>query len=376
MPGCNVLVQPRRPRAQVLAGLLTLGLAGALLGWLWQRQRPITVAVGVDLPLVSGAAIDPSDRHTAELYLEETPGSRIRLVNQLNAPDPATAPESIAALQRQGVRFFINTQASSHAVPSLPLFTDGQALAINVSATSDRLSGRDDFFFRVVPDLVQEQRALARHLNTLPGGRLLVLQDTENRAYTDPAFRVFAAELARADRWQIVRRPLRVSAFEPRRDRQLLEGDVDALYLLAGSFVPVIGNISQLFHQLHPSAPIVLTPWARSPSILESAGPAARQILIASPFPARDRDPRIDRYLQRFEQRFGYRPWAMSMSTRQAMEILDRALASGASTPAAVKRYLLGRREHPTSLGAVGFDANGDVQGRYHFIRPSAQALQ
>lgn len=369
------MVPLRRSRVRVAAGLLALGLAAGGLGWLGLRQRPVTVAVGVDLPLVSGAAIDPSDRHTAELYLEEHPGSRIRLVNQLNAPDPATAPESIAVLQRRGVRFFVNTQASSHAVPSLPLFADGQALAINVSATSNQLSGRDDFFFRVVPDLVQEQRAIARQLNTLPGGRLLVLQDTENRAYTDPAFRVFAAELARGGRWQLVRRPLRISAFNPARDRPLLEGDFTALYVLGGSFVPVIGNVSQLFHQLHPSALILLTPWARSPAILESAGPAARQILIASPFPARDRDPRIDRYLQRFEQRFGYRPWAMSMSTRQAMEILDRALASGASTPAAVKRYLLSR-EHPTSFGPLRFDAKGDVQGSYHFIRPSAQALQ
>ncbi len=356
------------------AALLAVGLLGWL--WLWQRQRPVTVAVGVDLPLGPGAAIDPSDRHTAELYLEEHPGSRIRLVNQLNDVNPATGPESIAVLRRQGVRFFISTQASSHAVPSLPQFADGQALAINVSATSDRLSGSDDFFFRVVPDLVQEQRALARQLNTLPGGRLLVLQDTENRAYTDPAFRVFAAELARSGRWQVVRRPLRISDFNPARDRVLLEGDLQALYVLGGSFLPMIGNISQLFHQLHPAAPILLTPWARSPTILESAGPAARQILIASPFPASDRDPRIDAYLQRFEQRFGYRPWAMSMSTRQAIELLDRALASGASTPAAVKRYLLSQREHPTSFGAVRFDANGDVQGNYHFIRPSAQALQ
>ena len=360
----------------VAAGLLGLGLAGMLLGWIWQRQRPVTVAVGLDLPLMPGAAIDPSDRHTAELYLQEHPGSRIRLVNQLNDPDPATGPESIAALQRAGVRFFITTQASSHAVPSLPLFADGRALAINVSATSTRLSGRDDYFFRVVPDLLQEQRALARQLNGLPGGRLLVLQDTENLAYTDPAFEVFAAELARSGRWQILRRPLRISTFNPAAERKLLEGEFQGLYVLGGSFLPMIGNISQLFHQLHPGALILLTPWARSPAILESAGPAARQILISSPFPAKNQDSRVEDYLKRFEQRFGYRPWAMSMSTRQAMEILDRALASGASTPAAVKRYLLSSREHPTSFGAVRFDANGDVQGRYHFFRPSAQALK
>lgn len=355
--------------------MAVLALVGGLAIWRWQRHGPVPVAVGIDLPLVPGAAIDPTDRHTADLYLEEHRRSRMQLRNHINAPDPATGPSSIAALKRQGVRFFITTQASSHAVPSLHEFADGQALAINVSATSNRLSGRDDFFLRVVPDVTQEQRAMARQLSTWPGRRLLVLQDTGNRAYTDPAFQIFSRELARSGRWQVERRELRVADFDPRRDRQLLAGAYDGLYVLGGGFVPVIGNIAQLFHHLHPSAPILLTPWARSPAILESAGPAASRILIASPFPARDQDPRIDGYVRRFEQRFGYRPYAMGLSTRQALELLDRALASGASSPAAVKRYLLSQTEHATSFGPVRFDATGDVGGRFHFFQPSAGAL-
>jgi branched-chain amino acid transport system substrate-binding protein len=365
-------------RATAAAAATVFGVSGLVGGVIichLHRRAPVQVAVGIDLPLVPGAAIDPSDRNTADLYLEEHPRSRIRLVNHFNPPDPAGGPASIAALKRDGVRFFITTQASSHAVPSLPEFADGQALAINVSAVSDQLSGKDDFFLRVVPDVTQEQQAIARELSARKGGRLLVLQDTGNRAWTDPAFQIFNRELAHSGRWQVVRRELAVAQFNPERDRQLLVGDYDALYMLAGAFLPVIGNITQLFHQLHPDAPILLTPWARSPAILESAGPAARQMLIASPFAPRDRDPQINAYLQRFERRFGYKPYAMGLSTRQALELLDRALASGASTPAAVKRYLLSKPEHPTSFGPVRFDANGDVQGNYVFFRPSTSAL-
>lgn len=367
-------IAPRRVWAP--GSLAVLTLLGGLAVWSWQRQAPVPVAVGIDLPLVPGAAIDPTDRHTADLYLEEQRGSRIRLVNHLNAPDPATGPGSIAALKRQGVRFFITTQASSHAVPSLREFADGQALAINVSATSNRLSGRDDYFFRVVPDLIQEQQAIARHVAGLPGTRLLVLQDTGNRAYTEPAFETFRQELGRSGRWQVHRRPLAMAQFSLSRDRHLLEGSYDALYVLGGGFVPVIGNIAQLFHHLNPAAPILLTPWARSPAILESAGPAVRRVQITSPFPPRNGDLRIDRYLRRFEQRFGYSPYAMGFGTRQAIELLDRALASGATTPQAVKRYLLSKAEHPTSLGPVRFDASGDVRGRFSFFRPSVRALR
>ena len=55
-------------------------------------------------------------------------------------------------------------------------------------------------------------------------------------------------------------RPLLVSSFDPRRDRSMMEGQYDALYILTGAFLPSIGNISQLFHKLNPQAPISLTP--------------------------------------------------------------------------------------------------------------------
>jgi branched-chain amino acid transport system substrate-binding protein len=296
----------------------------------------------------------------------------IRLLNHYNAPDPAQAPDSIAALKRRGVRFFITTQASSHAVPSLSQFSTGDALAINVSAVSDQLSGKNDFFFRIVPDVVQEQQAMARELHQLPGQRVLVLQAIGNLAWSDPAFSYFSAELKRLGGWQVTRRKLRVTEFAPKRDRHLLEGDFDALYLLAGAFLPPIGNISQLFHQLHPNKPILLTHWARSPAIVESAGPASANSLVVSPYPARRDDPVVQRYFQRFEKRFGYTPYSMTIGTSQAVEILDQAFRSGATTPAQVKRYLLERPVHHTSFGPVRFDRHGDVRAAFHSF--SAQA--
>jgi branched-chain amino acid transport system substrate-binding protein len=350
--------------------LAALALAGGW--WWWTWRRPIAVAVGMDLPLVQGAATDPSDRYTAIQYRDEHPGSRIALLTMFNHPDPARAPGTIAALKRRSVRFFVTTQTSSQAVPSLGQFSGGDALAINVSAVSNKLSGRDDFLLRVVPDLVQEQQAIARELNRRPGGRLLVLQDTGNPAWTEPAWAVFSAAIQRAGRWQLVRRQLDVASFDPRRDQPLVEGPFDGLYVLAGSFLPTIGNLSQLFHQLHPRAPIVLTPWARSPQITQNAGKANARITVVSPYPARRHSDVIDRHFQRFERRFGYTPYAMTIGTRQALELLDQAFASGATTPAQVKRYLLEKPVHQTSLGPVRFDRHGDVQADFEAFAATA----
>ena len=363
----------RSPAAIAAAGAVGL-LFSAALFWFWQeRLRPVVVAVGVDEPVVNGAVIDPSDRNTGDLYLEEHPRSRIRLVDHFNPVDPARGPSSIANLKRRGVALFVNTQASSHAVPSRPQFADGRALAVNVSAVSNALSGHNDFFLRIVPDLRSEQQAIAREIARLPGSRLLVLQDTGNRAYTNPAFRTFAAALG-SERWRIERRELPIAGFNVSRDRHLLEGDFDALYILGGGFVPIIGILCQLFHTYHPTAPIVLTPWARSPQVIGSAGPAAALIRVVSPYPSRRQDPRVDGFLRRFERRFGYTPYAMALGTYQALELLDQALAHGASSPVAVRHHLLSTLEHSTSLGPIRFDTYGDVQANYFVFSLSDDA--
>jgi branched-chain amino acid transport system substrate-binding protein len=260
--------------------LLGIGAAGAL--WWWWRQRPVLVAV--DLLLVGGAAWDPSSRNTAELFLEERPGSRIRLVNLFNRAEPERSAALIAELKARGVRFFVSTHPSSHALASLGEFSRGDALAINATAASSALSGRDDYFLRVVPDVRQEQRAIAAALHRLPGPdsgppvpgqprRLLVLKDTANPAYSDTALAAFRAEVERLGGWQLEVRPLRVGSFQPAQVRELMRSDVDALYILAGLFQPAIGHLGQLFHQLHPQAPILLTPWARSPGVIGTLGP-------------------------------------------------------------------------------------------------------
>lgn len=357
-------------RRLLLAALVTLAAATGV-GWWWWRQRPLPVAV--DLPLAHGAALDPTPRYTSELYLEEHPGSRIRLVNLFNTPDPASGPAGIAKLKREGVRLFISTHPSSHLVPSLGLLASGDALAINAAAASTALSGRDDGLFRVVPDVAAEQQAMARALRRLQGRRLLVLQDTANLAYTKAALHQLRAALEPAQQWQLTVHQLRVSGFDPTRDRALMQGNVDALVILAGSFQPAIGTIAQLFHQLHPEAPILLTPWARSSTIVSNTGPAASHTWLISPYPPRGRDQRIDAYLKRFEHRYGYMPNAMAIGLRQAIELLDQALSSGAQSPADVKRYLLAKREHRTSLGPIRFDATGDVQARFHVVNAAEE---
>ena len=334
----------------------------------WFRPPP-AIPVGVIGWLTSsGSVVGSSEMNASDLFLEEHPQSRIQVVKVYDEWNPEQTAPVIQEAMGQGVRFFVATHPSKCAVASIHLFADSRALVINTASTSPALTGRDDYFLRIIPDVVQEQRALARHVNPLPGNRILVLQDASNPPYTDPAFAVFAAELSALGQWRIVHRTLIVADFNPEEYRSFMAEPYDALYILAGTFQAAIGNIAQLFHYLHPEAPILLTPWDRSPAILETAGDAIDRIILPSHYPSRHQDPALDDYCRRFQARFGYEPHALAIGVQQALELLDQAFAKGYDTPEAVKQYLLSTPTHQTSLGPIAFDQYGDVTGAYYFI--------
>ena len=356
------------PALVAIPSVLILGLALAL--GVLERAPPATIAVAVDAPLAPRELFDPTEVNTHDLYLEEHPRSRIRPVQLYH--EEFKPEQSVAAFHdalNQGVRYFVTIQNSASALGTLSLFQDSRALLINTTSTTPALTGRDDFVLRIIPDAEREQRAIAREIQRLPGQRLLVLQDTGNLAYTDPAFAVLAAELRAQGRWRIAHHPLQVSAYKPAELRELMAREHDALYILAGSYIPAIGNVAQLFHHYHPAAPILLTPWARSPTILEKAGDAIDRIILPAHFGPRRLIGSLDDYYRRFHARFGFEPMATAIGVRQALELLDQAFARGHDTPAKVKEYLLTTPTHQTSLGLVAFDPFGDVSGDLYFLR-------
>jgi len=105
--------------------------------------------------------------------------------------------------------------------------------------------------------------------------------------------------------------------------------------------------------------------------VMNHTGEAANQIIQISHYPDASGDPAQKHYLKRFRARFDYEPYAMSLGTRQALELLDQAFSRGYRTPAAVKKYLLSKPVHHTSLGSIRFNRFGDSAGKFYAYSPT-----
>lgn len=318
----------------------------------------------------SGSVVGSSATNAGVLFSEETSGSRLAILDLDDNWEPSTTKRVISDARSKGVKFFITSHPSKCAVALLDQFADDDdALLLVTASTTDRLTGRDDGILRVVADVIQEQREIARHTAESKARDILVVQDTGNRPYTDPAFRIFSQALSNFGDCRISRQEIAVSDFHPENLEGFLAEDADLLYVIAGSYQPAIGTIAQLFHLKHPQASILLTPWTRSPAILEAAGPAADRIVLPTHYPSRHDNAAVYSYFERFKDRFGYEPISMSIGVRQSLELLNAAFRENRCTPREVKQYLLDNSPHTTSLGSIVFDRYGDVESTFYFMR-------
>ncbi|WP_172973125.1 ABC transporter substrate-binding protein [Spiribacter salilacus] len=322
-----------------------------------------TVLVGFDAPLSARAAFDPSEQDATVFYLEQNPNSRLKPQGFFYEFDSEQARGLYVEAQSQSIPFFITTQPSSLAVDGIELFNSDATLMINTSSTTLAMSNRDDFILRIIPDLGAEQTAIADHLKEQPERRLLVLQDSQNATYTDPAFEVFATEFLKDDRKTITRERFSFVNFSTADHIQAISEPHDALYILAGDFQAAIGVLAQLFHRINPDAPIYLTPWASSGAIFDRIGPAKDKVTVFTHHRPEQTRPAVDAFYSRFIDRFGYQPNGMAVKITIALELLEQAVARGHTTPAAAKRYMLNQGTLQTSLGSVTFNAYGDNQG-------------
>ncbi len=324
--------------------------------------------------LESGSLIGSSEVSAARLFESDHPDTRISVEAFDDGWEPGRARATFLTVRARKFRFLVTSHVSTCALAIADDINEAEILTFVAGATTDEISGKDDWMLRNIADVNAEQRSIAAFVGSIPGSRILIVRDTENGAYTTPAYKNFVAGLAGGPYANGIRL-IDFKASDPQMDefRAGFAGNgYDVLYLLIGGYKSVAGNIAQLSWNVRPDAVILFTPWMRTPDLLPAAGGALAGSIMATHYPARGEDARIDTYIERFKSFAGFAPTYISLNIYQALEILDAALTAGKSSPAAVKAWILAHGSFQTSLGSVVFDSFGDSSSELHFVRDIA----
>ncbi len=336
--------------------LITLGTCSK------KEKIPIAIMTRLEAGSIEGSSVV----NTAKLFLEDHKNNAFEIIFFDDGCRTYTTAKTYQDIKKRGIKLLITTHISTCALAIRDQVNRDKTLTFETSATTDKLSKMDDYIFRNIPDVEKEQKNIAGYINSKGFRRLLIIRDTDNHEYTEPALKYFRAGLMQKETAVIDISIAKVNHGELLG--KMKQYDFGSLYLLIGSNASGVGAIAQLAATIRPGLPIMYTPWVKSPVVLETAGTAIHHSIIPSHYPPRMEDLKKNAYIDRFKKRFGHSPISISLNVYSALEIIHQSIAAGNRDPDSIKKHILEKKIFHTEFGTVTFDKYGDADNPLYYI--------
>ncbi len=320
--------------------------------------------------LEAGSLVGSSEVNAAIMAVEDRGMvTKVSVVPYDDGWQPEKARKAWAQLRQDGIDLVVTSHVSTCALAIAELAAGQDVLIFITGATTNALSGLDDESLRIVPDVAAEQDWVAAWTAARRYSSILIVRDTENWAYTEPAFSSFSAGIGSGRLREL---PIAISSYDAAALRLAMAAEpFDLAYMLIGGYNSAAGTIAQLARLVEPGCDVLFTPWLKTPTLVQTAGPALERAYMPAFYPPRGGNPAVDRHIDRYKERFGYAPTFISLNVYAAFEVLLDGIEKGMRKPKELRGSIMGSKV-PTSFGTVGFDRYGDVVRDLYMIEDIA----
>lgn len=294
-------------------------------------------------------------------------GRKVALLDRDDAQDPQIAARAVNELIGANVAAIVGHTASSMTKASLPLINASKVVMVSPTASSNELSGRDDYFFRVMEPNLLFARHQAESCMKMGIRRIAVIYDVQNKPYTVDMFGEFKKEFTRLG--GVVTKDISYdSAAHPSfypLVRQLGLAGTGGVMVLANTVDSL--TIAQQVRKLSPGIPIISGACGIAQrDLLQQAGKSVDNIVFTLPVDNRSTSPEFLRFKERFLKRFNYEPTFAATLAYDAVQLIFTALRADPDT-AKLRETIKGIRSFPGIQGEVTLDMYGDP-GRNLFV--------
>ncbi|MFT5721266.1 MAG: branched-chain amino acid transport system substrate-binding protein [Motiliproteus sp.] len=287
-------------------------------------------------------------------------GRQIHLEIRDDQQDEASALAGVADLLDQDVALIIGHMTSSMSVKTLPLMNEKQVLMLSPTATTQQLTGIDDYFIRVINDDAINARNNALYCYKNMGlRRMAVVYDTDNAAYTESWLSGFRDAFTEQG-GQITK----VIAFKSGDDvhftplaEQALLGDPDGVQLIVSGTDAAL--LIQQLRKMTPDLAIATSEWGATEKLIGLGGMAVEGVVTAQLFNRDDQTPGYLNFKRAFEQRFSQPPGFAEIAGYDAARVALSALAQQRDGES-LKQTIIRLGSFPGAQGTIRIDRFGD----------------
>ncbi len=280
----------------------------------------------------------------------------------------AAAADAVSALAGKGARAIIGPMTSASAVAAAPVADRLRIPMLSPTASTDELSGRDDYFLRIYPDNRSAAKRLVNEvLREFPAARVAVIYDLGNEAHTQSWANHFQRQL-KLGGGSIESSQTFVSGDNPDYT-DLAEGAAaspsDCVFLIANAIDSAM--IAQRLRAAGSKLPIFASEWSATADLVSTGGAAVDGMVFLNTYDRGSRQSDFVSMSEAFRTRFGYDPGFAAVHAYGMTSMLVRTLSAHPDSQDLRSELLTGQLS-TTIQGTTKFDRFGDVALPYYVM--------
>ncbi|HBD07374.1 MAG TPA: ABC transporter substrate-binding protein [Syntrophobacteraceae bacterium] len=288
-------------------------------------------------------------------------GRRVQLIVKDDEQQPDVARQVVQELVDEGVAVIIGPMTSGMGVAVSPIADQAKILLMSPTVTTEELSGKDDYFFRVSSTTREFARRTALYqLKTNRMRRVAAVYDLGNRAFSENWLKNFTEAFAAGG--QVVL----TLGFEVGNETtfkkvagELFSVEADGILIIANSMDSAL--LCQHIRRLDAKIPIVLSDWGGTERLLELGGKAVEGVNVVQTFDRNSTAPLYQAFRQTYLERFHREPGFPGVYAYDATNVVLESLRQRKSGQS-IKETVLAIRNFEGLQSTFSFDDYGDVK--------------
>lgn len=345
---------------------LTLTLAMAAMAGICHAEE---FKVGVQLSLTGPTALAGNEMHrgiqaAAEVFNQQHPKHRIRLIAADDESNPAKAVAAVEKLASQGVVSIIGSTTSNLAGPASEAANKGGVVYVTTGGTSDELVKRGLKNFFRISNTRGYAAGMVGLFNSMGVKSLSIVYSTKE-ATADLANKVDRAMKAKGVKTAMHPFDPGTTDFKPIINKVKLKDRTEAIAMI-GYENDYVG-ILRAAKVIKPHVKAIAGPWAlATPKMAASFGDLMTNVYgaLVLPYPADYRSPASKTFAETYKRLFNaesnYHSQTTYILSQMLFDAIVRAHESGALAKGGLAAELRRINRDDTFLGRIKFDANGD----------------
>jgi branched-chain amino acid transport system substrate-binding protein len=294
-------------------------------------------------------------------------GRKLHLLELDDKQSVESALQAMEEFQKQGVVAVVGPSTSSIAVAVTPVADRQRLLLVAPTATTNKLSAKDDYFLRSIGDASFYGRSAAQWHYQRQGVRSVALiLDMANADYTESWGEPYAAEFKRLGGTVIGMERFTSTTNPDHRAiaQKLLEGKPEMLVTVASSVDSAL--IAQRARTLQPQVRLAGAGWASTERLIELGGVGVEGMLFEQYFDRFDQSPKFLGFLKAYRERFKSEPGFGALLAFDAANMIVAGLKKSEDHQG-LKAQVLAIGKFEGAQNSLTVDKFGDVTRGVYF---------